>query len=311
MNVRESCIPSEENEEFHKEILGCTNSTKDVCKLGSCRTDGFCFKWLVKDGTQITTTFGCLPEEMLQPRERPFICHASKDKTDKFLVSCCWENDGCNANLSLAFKPSLFNHLESHENIPLLIVFILLPVLCLSLLIALAYFAWQKYSILKQNNGGFTPLAPRPPTSTSSRTTEVTIPLIDGDISQPSTSIRSMIFDDSCSGSGSGLPLLMQRSIAQQINLKHSIGQGRYGEVYLGTWRGEFVAVKIFSTRDEKSWFRESEIYQTVMLRHENILGFIATDNKGKQNLEIEVYKYILMLIWADFRRFWYIKSYK
>lgn len=40
------------------------------------------------------------------------------------------------------------------------------------------------------------------------------------------------------------------------------------------------MAVKIFSSRDERSWFREAEIYQTVMLRHENILGFIAADNK-------------------------------
>ena len=40
--------------------------------------------------------------------------------------------------------------------------------------------------------------------------------------------------------------------------------------------------MKIFSTRDEESWFRESEVYQTVMLRHENVLGFIAADNKGK-----------------------------
>ena len=72
----------------------------------------------------------------------------------------------------------------------------------------------------------------------------------------------------------------MQRSIAQQIVLKHIIGQGRFGEVHLGQWRSENVAVKIFSTRDEESWFRESEVYQTVMLRHENILGFIAADNK-------------------------------
>ena len=83
------------------------------------------------------------------------------------------------------------------------------------------------------------------------------------------------------SGSGSGLPLLIQRSIAQQIRLADMIGKGRFGEVYLGHWRGEKVAVKIFSTRDEESWFRESEIYQTVMLRHENVLGFIAADNKG------------------------------
>ena len=42
------------------------------------------------------------------------------------------------------------------------------------------------------------------------------------------------------------------------------------------------MAVKIFSSREERSWFREAEIYQTVMLRHENILGFIAADNKGR-----------------------------
>lgn len=43
------------------------------------------------------------------------------------------------------------------------------------------------------------------------------------------------------------------------------------------------MAVKIFSSREERSWFREAEIYQTIMLRHENILGFIAADNKGGQ----------------------------
>ena len=53
-------------------------------------------------------------------------------------------------------------------------------------------------------------------------------------------------------------------------------------EVWRGKWRGEDVAVKIFSSREERSWFREAEIYQTIMLRHENILGFIAADNKGK-----------------------------
>lgn len=36
---------------------------------------------------------------------------------------------------------------------------------------------------------------------------------------------------------------------------------------------GENVAVKIFSSRDEQSWFRETEIYNTVQLRNDNILG--------------------------------------
>jgi len=78
-----------------------------------------------------------------------------------------------------------------------------------------------------------------------------------------------------------GLPLLVQRSIARQIQLLEIIGKGRFGEVWKGRWRGESVAVKIFSSRDEQSWFREVEIYQTVMLRNDNILGFIAADNKG------------------------------
>ncbi|VVC96135.1 unnamed protein product, partial [Leptidea sinapis] len=76
------------------------------------------------------------------------------------------------------------------------------------------------------------------------------------------------------------LPLLVQRSIARQIQLVDIIGKGRFGEVWRGRWRGENVAVKIFSSREECSWFREAEIYQTVMLRHEHILGFIAADNK-------------------------------
>ncbi|XP_052843367.1 TGF-beta receptor type-1 isoform X4 [Drosophila gunungcola] len=89
------------------------------------------------------------------------------------------------------------------------------------------------------------------------------------------------IIEMTTSGSGSaGLPLLVQRSIARQVQLCQVIGKGRFGEVWRGRWRGENVAVKIFSSREECSWFREAEIYQTVMLRHENILGFIAADNK-------------------------------
>uniref|UniRef100_A0A672KTA7 receptor protein serine/threonine kinase n=1 Tax=Sinocyclocheilus grahami TaxID=75366 RepID=A0A672KTA7_SINGR len=67
--------------------------------------------------------------------------------------------------------------------------------------------------------------------------------------------LQDLIYDLSTSGSGSGC---CRRS----------------------SWRGGDVAVKIFSSREERSWFREAEIYQTIMLRHENILGFIAADNK-------------------------------
>ncbi|CAK9796628.1 Bone morphogenetic protein receptor type-1B [Anthophora plagiata] len=88
-------------------------------------------------------------------------------------------------------------------------------------------------------------------------------------------------FIDQSSGSGSGLPLLVQRTIAKQLALSQCVGKGRYGEVWLARWRGEKVAVKVFFTLEEASWFRETEIYQTVLMRHDNILGFIAADIKG------------------------------
>lgn len=56
------------------------------------------------------------------------------------------------------------------------------------------------------------------------------------------------------------------------------VGKGRYGEVWMGKWRGEKVAVKVFFTTEEASWFRETEIYQTVLMRHENILGEYTFD---------------------------------
>nr|CAB3225938.1 TGFbeta receptor-Ib [Phallusia mammillata] len=81
--------------------------------------------------------------------------------------------------------------------------------------------------------------------------------------------------------SGSGMPLLTQRTVSKQIETVKEIGRGRYGTVMLGKWREEKVALKIFNSTDEDSWFRETEIYQTVLLRHENILGFIAADISG------------------------------
>lgn len=93
------------------------------------------------------------------------------------------------------------------------------------------------------------------------------------------SSIHDLI--EQSSGSGSGLPFLVQRTIAKQIQMVHSVGKGRYGEVWLARWRGEKVAVKVFFRTEEASWFRETEIYQTVLMRHDNILGFIAADIKG------------------------------
>ena len=90
---------------------------------------------------------------------------------------------------------------------------------------------------------------------------------------------------DPSSGSGSGLPVLVQRSVARQITLLEIIGKGRYGEVWKGKWHGGYVAVKMFSSVDEDSWRRETEIYQTVLINHENVLSFIASDVATKDSM--------------------------
>ena len=66
---------------------------------------------------------------------------------------------------------------------------------------------------------------------------------------------------------------MVQLSVARQVEIKQQIGAGRYSEVFKGVWNGGNVAVKMFATRNELSWVRETELYQTMMLRHDNILG--------------------------------------
>ncbi|KAL0103094.1 hypothetical protein PUN28_017437 [Cardiocondyla obscurior] len=85
------------------------------------------------------------------------------------------------------------------------------------------------------------------------------------------------------SGSGSGLPLLVQRTLAKQVALVECLGNGSSGgfggEVWRGVWHGENVAVKIYFSRDEAAWARETEVYsQLLPSRHDNILGYIGSD---------------------------------
>ncbi|KAK4885659.1 hypothetical protein RN001_001930 [Aquatica leii] len=98
------------------------------------------------------------------------------------------------------------------------------------------------------------------------------------------STLREYLEHSLTSGSGSGLPLLVQRTLAKQISLVECIGKGRYGEVWRGIWHGESVAVKIFFSRDEASWTRETEIYSTILLRHENILGYIGSDMTSRNS---------------------------
>ena len=83
---------------------------------------------------------------------------------------------------------------------------------------------------------------------------------------------------------GSGPGELIQRTIARDVHIEHEkgpIGKGRFGCVWAARWHSDLVAVKVFFSMHEESWSWEANIYQSCLIRHENILGFIAADIKG------------------------------
>ncbi|XP_075055791.1 activin receptor type-1-like isoform X2 [Mixophyes fleayi] len=197
---------------------------------------------------------GCFNSQLIE--------HCS-GRTENTRINCCY-SDFCNANITLFI-------IDKEPVVTSLVLVTVLPiVLFLILLIPLTFLFWK----LKQ--------------SSRKKSLARLIDFGNADIVNASTvgdSTLGDLLDDYCTtGSGSGLPFLVQRTVARQVTLLKCVGKGRYGEVWRGMWQGENVAVKIFSSRDEQSWFRETEIYNTVLLRHENILGFIASDMTSRNS---------------------------
>ncbi|XP_076373575.1 TGF-beta receptor type-1-like isoform X2 [Tachypleus tridentatus] len=241
----------------------------DICgdvSNHTCDTDGMCFTSTSMNNKGVPVhSYRCIAKKSMLPPENPLICLHSKLASYHFVIKCCSDYDYCNLYLSPSLAPPIpeVNHVKStEEHLSTLELAIIiggpLCFVCIAAVVVLSM--WQQKHRLRHYR--------------QQMESEMVMghPVL-------GNSIRDMM-DMTTSGSGSGLPLLVQRSIARQIQLVEIIGKGRYGEVWQGRWNGEPVAVKIFSSRDERSWFREVEIYQTVMLRHENILGFVAADNK-------------------------------
>eukprot|EP00096_Caligus_rogercresseyi_P012349 TRINITY_DN513_c0_g1_i3.p1 TRINITY_DN513_c0_g1~~TRINITY_DN513_c0_g1_i3.p1 ORF type:complete len:549 (-),score=173.51 TRINITY_DN513_c0_g1_i3:880-2526(-) len=268
-----------------QELLSCVWCLRCACDPSSCSesscevSGGVCFASVKKnlESGDIKRVLSCLPKESLIPRHRPFICEYNHNYNHTYVSKCCSSQDFCNGALDLRL-----HEIPSQENSPfsssrttlwvslaallLILVFVLLA-------FAIAVVLLRSHSA-KRRRSKFWP-------STWGEEGRLYHEVRSTALSSSSDeTLQDFLTSSGYSGSGSGLPLLVQRSVARQISLLESVGKGRFGEVWKGSWRGEFVAVKIFSSIDEKSWFREVEIYQTVMLRHENILGFIAADNK-------------------------------
>ncbi|KAM8712906.1 hypothetical protein ACLKA7_013265 [Drosophila subpalustris] len=262
----------------------------DICKETNhiCETDGYCFTSVEKDvNNQIIFSFRCLNMSQSFPPGRFIWCNdgrrggpTARPAAPRGGHACCNDRDFCNRYLRPVIKyyaPSMDRATIDGQQ-PQVVYEDFLPNQTLSswelvaiivgatLIICLSGTMTWYYCQRRKRLANGRPFA---------KEDSVYDPILNGN-----TTLHDII-EMTTSGSGSaGLPLLVQRSIARQVQLCHVIGKGRFGEVWRGRWRGENVAVKIFSSREECSWFREAEIYQTVMLRHENILGFIAADNK-------------------------------
>ncbi|KAK6170012.1 hypothetical protein SNE40_018507 [Patella caerulea] len=237
----------------------------------TCVTSSFskCFaaKEVIKEkGGEIErSTYGCLADD-----DGPLL-QCNGDKSPHHLprtIKCCDDRDECNLDLELILTevttPPYPEYMKpkKYESITQIALLISITV-CLIILIITVTFVYLRYRRRELERRQILEEAEHENFITNGET------------------LSELIEQSHSSGSGSGLPLLVQRTIAKQIHLVRSVGKGRYGEVWKGKWRGESVAVKIFFTTEEASWFRETELYQTVLLRHDNILGFIAADIKG------------------------------
>ncbi|XP_076664895.1 TGF-beta receptor type-1 babo isoform X5 [Andrena cerasifolii] len=256
---------------FHTSCLvdGLLKCHCDICTETNhtCITDGYCFASTSLENDAITYARRCFHRDRWLPPEDPLFC---KSKPSFYRSRICCDKDFCNLNLYPALQstdpPELSSAVPSGGDDATWVTWkmaltIAMPICAICVVVMVIYHIYMTRR--------------RPRTSFQDDSLEAPDrPILGG------VTIRDML-EMTTSGSGSvGLPLLVQRSIARQIQLVETIGKGRFGEVWRGRWRGENVAVKIFSSREERSWFREAEIYQTVMLRHDNILGFIAADNK-------------------------------
>ncbi|XP_078238731.1 bone morphogenetic protein receptor type-1A-like isoform X2 [Pogona vitticeps] len=237
----------------------CSGHCPENAVNNICKTNGHCFAIIEQEENgEITRASGCMKYE-----GSDFQCKDSPKAQLRRTIECC-RTDFCNRDLQPTLATLGPSDGRFDDSIRWIAVLISIAVCIIIMIVLFSCFCYRRYCKW---------VAKRHCYNCDLEQDEAFIPARE--------SLQDLIDQSQNSGGGSGLPLLVQRTIAKQIQFVQQVGKGRYGEVWMGKWQGEKVAVKVFFTTEEASWLRETEIYQTVHMRHENILGFIAADIKG------------------------------
>nr|CAH8826967.1 unnamed protein product [Trichobilharzia regenti] len=290
------------NTSFEKQqLVSCYCSPLDGCPHSSsvCVSSTGCFHSLHLDSSLTFVnreSYGCFANHTNQVD-----LHCRNSKVGTQLLYCCSANDGdlCNKNSSLLELLGSTHVNSSGITWRLILTAVLIPLsalFCGLLGIMLLWKCFLKKRIMKYErysdelgykHATFTKDIsnylvqfseqhfPDPKSSSCITPSNKEKKLTFKSVTNPKPSCE---FTSCTSGSGSGIPFLVQRTIARHIRLVVCIGKGRFGEVWKATCQGETVAVKIFSSRDEASWARETEVYNTGLLRHPNLLAYYASD---------------------------------
>ncbi|XP_067938178.1 activin receptor type-1-like [Watersipora subatra] len=242
----------------------CTNCPGEA---STCTSDYMCTALTFKDESGEYTTYSCLnhSENFMQLA----YCEGGREgkSTQNTIRTICCSGDMCNDVPAPRLPSTDITIIQSQtEGVSYIhpAVFLVVPsVLCILLLLLTILFIYKRFTSSQEKR---------------KEKKRVRNDLGDNLSAQPLTDDCSIELPDPTSGSGSGMPMLVQRTIAKSVTLLDQIGTGKYGKVYKGLYQSSPVAVKIFLSKDVNSWAWENEIYTTLLLRHENILGFIASD---------------------------------
>lgn len=256
----------------------CSGHCPGQAGNGTCVTKagGFCYAFVQEvvvpetNRLEAEYSFGCLP-----PDESGYM-QCQGDLSPHAIprsIKCCRDRDHCNVDLKPQYKSSVVEVDPSLSAIftdqPLLWI---LPVaIAVVLLIVLLIVILKVRSARRAKSSCEQSIANSDDGSDS----------YDGRYGSPDSGIGT----DVTNSSGARMPLLVGRTVSRDLGRNKPLARGRYGQVSVVVLRGVQVAMKEFSTTEEVSWKREVAIYNTPLLRHENILGFIAADIRGSQGV--------------------------